>query len=258
MGLTNTMNETPSDQHIDLTIFVTCYNEHDLITRTLDTILSTMKEIDLKYEVLIFDDCSSDNSVEVVRQYLSDHHIEDQFELIANETNQGIGVNFFSAAERGRGKYFFVMHGDDAVHSDSMRAVLGLLGRADIIVPFFSTHLMDSIYNYDHRVFMRRLFSIWFTKLVQLISWRKLRYYNGPVLHLRSKVLTHRVEAFGLGYQAELLTWILNDPEVTFLEVRCHNYDRATGKPTAFKIKNIISVGASLLHILVRRLKRMK
>jgi hypothetical protein len=124
-----------------------------------------------------------------------------------------------------------------------------LLGLADIIVPYYGTRLFSRRFNCDHRNFMRRLLSIVFAKIVRLLSGHELRYFNGLVLHRRENVVKYRGTTYGLGYQAELLCRVLNNPDVTYLEVKIHNFDRASGPTSAFKPKNIVSVCGSLWRI---------
>jgi len=238
---------------LDLTIFVTCFNEQNLVVSALDTVRETMALFDVSYEVLVYDDASADNSVRIVRDYIEDNGFQDSFKLFENRTNVGIGVNYFRAAREGRGEYFLIVHGDNAVPVDSIKHVLDLLGKADIIVPYYGTRLFSRKFNCDHRTFARRLLSIIFARLVRLISGHELRYFNGLVLHKRENVLKRHIETYGLGYQAELLCSLVNNPEISYLEVKIHNYDRTKGQPTAFRIRNIISVLGSLWRILVRR-----
>jgi glycosyltransferase involved in cell wall biosynthesis len=238
---------------LDLTVMVTCYNEADSIIEALDCVETVLGKFNYSYEVLIYDDHSTDRSVQVINEFLDQRDLRDRFELITNTTNLGIGVNYFRAAEKGKGTYFFILHGDNAMHADSIWAIMNLLGKADIILPYYNTKLFSKKYNFDHRTFTRRLLSFVFVRLVQLFSGHNLRYFNGLVLHRRENVLKYQSETFGLGYQAELLCKLLNDPKTTFLEVRVHNHDRSTGQTTAFKIKNILSVMGSLIKILKKR-----
>jgi glycosyltransferase involved in cell wall biosynthesis len=238
---------------LDLTIFVTSYNEAELIEATLTTVKESLAEFTFSYEVLIIDDASRDNSVQVIRDFIARHGLGERFKLIVNERNAGLGANYFRGAEMGRGKYFFVIHGDNAMRPEAIRAILGLLGKADIIIPYYNTKLFSERYNFDHRTFTRKLISLIYVNLVRLLSGQLLRYFNGLVLNQRDFVLKCRNDATGFGYQSELLCQILDDPKVTFLEVRVHNYDRASGGTTAFKLKNFASVGRSLARILYRR-----
>jgi len=241
---------------VDLTIFVTCFNEANLIVGTLDTLRAVLRPFACTYEVLIYDDASTDNSVAVIGEYLAKHELDANFVLIANPTNRGIGVNYFRAAERGKGEYFYIVHGDNATPPEALTKVIALMGQAEMVVPYFRTRLFAKRFNCDHRPFSRRLLSVLFAGLIRLLSGHELRYFNGWVLHKRANVLANRVEAYGLGFQAELLCKILADPNVEYLEIRQHNLDQS-GTTTAFRPKNVVSVLGSLGRILLGRISNL-
>jgi glycosyltransferase involved in cell wall biosynthesis len=245
----------PSDivASIDLTIYVPCFNEEKLIERTLDTIREATDAFALSYEVLIYDDASQDCTGDVAEAYITRHGLGANFHVIRNATNAGIGVNYFRAAERGRGEYFIVIFGDNAEPTESLKRVFNLIGKADVIIPYFDTRLFDLRFNGDHRGLHRRAISLLFAWIVRLISGHNVKYFNGFVIHRRANVLRHRRDTYGLGYQAELLCAVLSEPGTSFLEVKVYNYDRVEGSATAFKLKNIVSVLGSLWRILRAR-----
>ncbi len=248
-----TLPQQAEADRLDLTVMVTCFNEAALIRDTLDTVRAVLAHFSYRYEVLIYDDASQDDSVAVINDYITANHLGTTFFLIANATNQGIGVNYFRAAERGRGEYFYIVHGDNASPPEALTRVLGLMGQADMIVPYFRTRLFATRYNCDHRPFSRRLLSLLFSWTIRLLSGHELRYFNGWVLHKRANVLANRVQAYGLGFQAELLCKILREPTVEYLEVRQHNLDES-GSTTAFRLKNVVSVLGSLGRIALGRI----
>jgi dolichol-phosphate mannosyltransferase len=246
------------EKTIDLTIFIPCYNESENITRTLDNILEAASGFDFNYEILIYDDASQDNTSEVAKKYIAEHDLQDCAEVIRNEKNAGIGINYFRAAERGRGEYFIVFFGDNSEPVESMVKMFDLMGHADIIIPYIDSRFIDSRFNSDKRMFIRRFFSINFARIVRVISGHRIHYFNGFVMHRRENVLRNKIDAYGLGYQAELLCNILYEPGITFLQVRVSCADRTEGVPTAFKPRNVVSVMGSLFRIFKRRLRAEK
>lgn len=244
-----------SDSAIDLTIFVPCYNEARLIERTLDTIREAAQGFAFRYEILVYDDASTDGTSDVVRAYIEKHKLPPDLVVLERcEKNNGIGINYFRAAERGRGEYFIVLFGDNSEPVSSIRSIFNLIGKADVIIPYIDSRLFGGRFNSDHRSIFRRFCSINFARLVRLFSGHRIHYFNGFVMHRRQNVLKHRIHTYGLGYQAELLCRVLNDPKVTFLEVRVPCATREEGSSTAFRLKNVISVAGSLARILHYRL----
>lgn len=250
-----TPESKPSNGIVDVTIYVPCYNEEKLVCETLKTILEAVQGFAFSYEVLIFDDGSKDRTSEVALAFITEKNIGDRFQVVRQEKNRGIGKNFFEAAERGRGIYFMVIAGDDGEPAETLRRVLNLMGKADVVIPYFDTRLFDMRMNGDNRIFIRRFLSIWFAFIVRFISGHNIHYFNGCILHKRANVLKHRVEAFGLAYQAEMLCKILSEPQTSFLEVKCYSRDRVSGSTTAFRPRNVMSVVASLGRILANRIR---
>lgn len=230
-----------------ITFFVPCLNEQGNIGPTIDTITSIMRDFPEPYEILVYDDASTDETVpEVLEQctrYPSAH-----IELIRNPVCRGLGRNYFLAAQRARGNFFMLINGDAAEPPESIRAILAHRGQADAIIPYFGLN--------ETRTLSRRVLSILFTVLVNLLSGHRLKYYNGPVLHRTENVRSWFAETAGFGYQAELLCRLL-DEGISFIEVQIINSDREQGFSKAFRTKNLLSVANTLLHIFLRRLERL-
>src|ERR1700688_2089648 len=59
---------------IDLTVFISCYNEQEFIVKTIDTVRDALNEIGTTtYEIIVVDDCSKDSSSEIVKNYIAAH-----------------------------------------------------------------------------------------------------------------------------------------------------------------------------------------
>ena len=91
-----------------LSIIMPCYNVADTLTRALDSIL--MQQTRFPYEILIVDDCSTDNTVGIVRSYKEKH---EQIKLIQHETNLGNAHAFYDGLRAAQGDNFCVLDGDD-------------------------------------------------------------------------------------------------------------------------------------------------
>ena len=77
----------------------------------------------------------------------------------------------------------------------------------------------------------RNLVSRTFATLVRtLISYDKPRYYNGGNCYRHSYVLRYHTEGTGFGFQAELLTRVL-DQGASFVEIDAVSYERKAGHP---------------------------
>lgn len=98
-----------------VTIIVITYNSSKYVQETLDSIRNqTYKNI----ELIISDDCSSDNTVELCKSWLLENEGYFKFSyLIANSTNRGVAGNSNIGLKKANGKWAKLIAGDDILLS---------------------------------------------------------------------------------------------------------------------------------------------
>jgi len=233
---------------IEITFFVPCYNEENNILFTIQTLERATKHFrDLRYEILIFDDASQDQTSESVLKYIQDHPTL-PISLIRNQKNQGLGHNYFRGAKLALGNYYMLVNGDNDIHEDFIVKILSHRGKADLIIPY--------IVNQKDRSWTRQVISHLFTCCVSFLSGNRLRYYNGQVLHLRETILMSNVKTNSLSYQAELICEAIRRGH-SYLEVSSVAQLGPNQKNNAFILKNFYLVGQALMRIFLYRLKSM-
>lgn len=242
--MTSSLRAVP--QPCDVTFFVACYNEQDNIVAALDVVVDVCAQVNCSFDIVIVDDASRDASVARIEDYMQSHP-ELPIRLIVNRKNQGLGSNFAEAAYHGGGKYYRVICGDNEERKESLLAAMRRLGQADIILTYFE----DS----SARSWARRSISSTYNTAVNLISGHRIHYYNGLAIHLRENVMRWHSNAHGFGFQADIITRLL-DMGATFIEVPVIASQRPTGATKAFTIRNICSVGHTLLEIFIRRVAK--
>lgn len=241
------MNRRATDNAVDLTIVIPCLNEDERVGPTLDTVAAAMRELPHSYEILVVDDGSTDQTAAVVERY-SREHPDLPIHLHKNPLNRGLTRSYVDGAFLGRGKYYRLVCGDNAEPKETLLAILSQLGKADMIVPY---HV-----SMGKKPWLRRTLSRTYTQLVNALSGYTIHYYNGCALHLRYNVMRWGPYSFGFGFQAELMTRLL-DEGATFVEIPVHTYhvEKAVHN-SAVNFKNFLSVGHTLLEIFIRRLRR--
>lgn len=88
-----------------VTVFIPVYNCEDYIAGSLESILNQTYD---NLEVLLVDDGSTDNSVDVIKTYK-----DDRIRLVSNEKNMGIPYTRNVGLREARGKYMVIMDSDD-------------------------------------------------------------------------------------------------------------------------------------------------
>ena len=169
----------PPSPAVDITFFIPCYNEVEDIVPSICTVLTTMSDESLRYEIVVVDDASKDDSVKVVREFM-DANPDLPIYLYQQRFNQNLGFNFAEAAFWGTGKYFKQLNGKNDISVEDLKLLLRKIGTADIVLP---------CYDFKHRPLHRRFFSTTYLILVNLINRKRIRYYNGLPIFLRQDVL---------------------------------------------------------------------
>lgn len=92
-----------------VSVNVLTYNQQELVKETLNSILA--QECDFEYEIILGEDCSTDNTREVCKRYQQEY--PDKIKLVLPETNGGLMVNCMNVCKEDRGKYVAGIAGDD-------------------------------------------------------------------------------------------------------------------------------------------------
>jgi glycosyltransferase involved in cell wall biosynthesis len=230
---------------LDLTIFVSCYNEEAYIVGTLETIRAALAEVGgVAYEIIVIDDCSRDRSAELVEKYIEAHG-DDRILLRRNRFNRGLAQNYLDAAFLGKGRYYRLICGDNAEPQDTMVAVFSQLGQADMLIPYYVSAEGKSLF--------RRSLSSAYSLLINGITKYRLHYYNGLAVHLRYNVMRWHPNTRGFGFQADIICMLL-DEGFNFKEVPVRTIERKKGDSKALTFKNMLSVGHTILEITIRRI----
>lgn len=95
---------------IDISVIVVNFNYGKLIRRCIRSLLNQ----DLNkahYEIIVVDDCSTDDSVKAINTFVKEGDIK----IIQNKKNLGIGASAQVGVANSRGKYFVRVDSDDYV-----------------------------------------------------------------------------------------------------------------------------------------------
>ncbi len=125
-----------------ISVCMATYNGALFIKEQLNTILRQTRQPD---EVIICDDCSQDNTVQIVQSFIEENHLETSWKLIQNHENKGYPGNFYYAMSLCEGDVIFLSDQDDIWNEEKIEKMCVLLEeRADISVLSCSFGLIDA------------------------------------------------------------------------------------------------------------------
>ena len=88
-----------------LSILMPSYNKGRYIEEALESIL--MQETDYEYQIIIADDCSTDNTIDIVKSYQDKY--SNKIVFLESDKNQGLYKNILRAYQITKTDYFCVL-----------------------------------------------------------------------------------------------------------------------------------------------------
>ena len=99
-----------------VSVIVTNYNYEKWLRRCIRSLINQNFD---DYEIIIIDDCSTDNS----RNILLEYQDVDKIKLVFNKSNVGVGCSSTIGAKKATGKYIVRVDADDYVHNDFLKCL---------------------------------------------------------------------------------------------------------------------------------------
>ena len=220
-----------------LSVIIPALNEEGNLAAAVATVLDAIGNRFADYELLIFDDGSTDRTGQIADDLATyNSHIR----VIHNGRNMGFGYNYTRGVQLARMEYVAMFPGDNEIPGGAIRTILDAVDSADIVVPYISTPAV--------RAWSRRLVSATFVALVNTLFGLRLRYFNGPCVHRRAQLQSVPMRTHGFAYMAAILVRLIRLGR-SYVEVPMPLQAREHGRSKAFRVKNILSVLGTLAEL---------
>lgn len=132
-------------KNILISICIPSYNGEKTISKTIDSLISNIKNSDNlknKIEIVITDDCSTDETISIVNKYACYDYVK----IFLNNQNLGMDGNFRQVALNANGKYIWYSGQDDIFLEGSIEYAVKAIednGEIDIVNVNFSQYSED-------------------------------------------------------------------------------------------------------------------
>ena len=117
---------------LKISIIVPIYNVQDYIERCLDSIISQESD-DFALECIIVNDCTSDDSINVVRRKLVDYTGRIDFVILTHQKNEGLSAARNTGIRSASGDFVFFMDSDDRLELGAIKLLVDSFNNVDDI-----------------------------------------------------------------------------------------------------------------------------
>ena len=191
----------------DISIIITNYN----YVRYLDRcIRSCLKQVHVKHEVIVVDDCSTDNSEEVIKPFLED------ITFLQTAQNSGVSAASNLGIEHARGRFVVRVDADDFIHEEMCYFLSRYLQfNRDAFCVSCDYILVDNMENKIERKYAKRE-NISCGVMYRKDLFKKIGCYNTTMRHCEEEELRSRI---GENYNIHHL-------EMAFYRYRMHDSNK--------------------------------
>lgn len=144
-----------------VSIITPCYNSARFIGETIESIQA---QTYTNWELLITDDCSQDNSIEIIKSYIEK---DSRIKLFQLEKNSGAGIARNKSIEEAKGRYIAFCDGDDLWDKDKLMKQLEFIETNG----YTFTHTYTKVINAEGDV-------VGFNKKPDVVSFKSTRILN--------------------------------------------------------------------------------
>lgn len=117
------------EDHVKVSVIIPAYNASQYIRQS---IYSVTDQANISLEIIVCDDCSGDNTVNIVKQIMKD---DSRIELLVNDSNSGPSFSRNRAIAKAKGDWVALLDADDFYHKDRLSKLIdiGEKHSADIV-----------------------------------------------------------------------------------------------------------------------------
>jgi glycosyltransferase involved in cell wall biosynthesis len=161
-----------------LSICIPTYNRFKALDGNLNALNKQISGKNLPLELIVSDNCSTDNTSAVVRKYIANGL---SINYIRNSENIGMDRNFAQCYRQAKGKYVLVLGDDDFLINGMLEKLILKLSDGDYglihLHPRLNSNLSDEIFS-DPNLFLEKI-SFWITYITSnIVNSKYIKHYD--------------------------------------------------------------------------------
>ncbi len=221
-----------------LSVIIPALNEEHYVKDAIESIVLVLEqELPAQYEILVFDDGSTDKTFEIIKEVSTKNKNVKAFH---HEIPQGLGSVMREGIRLSSKEYMTWFPGDYSTEAEPMRAIIRSIGKADVIATY--------VENNSTRSFIRQILSNSYTFILNILFCLRLKYYNGVNVFSLKMLKEFSVKTQGHSIFSELVIRALKTGH-SYIELPYLHKPDSDSPAKAFSFKNILYVFKGILIV---------
>src|SRR5262245_10254700 len=221
-----------------LTVLIVAHNDAATLAATVDRVYRALTITIEDFAIIIFDDASSDNTVEIAEAVARQYPF---IKVLRNPRPMGAGYCTVQGSQEAESEFVTYVPADNTWPLRSFIELFGHLGKADIVTSY-SNNLLAAM------PLPKQILSRAYTGILNILFRKGLRYYNGLTIYPAAYFSDNAIRSHGFGFQAEALIKAI-EAGYSFLEIALpvdvSNLPRARSATPA----NMLDAGVTILRL---------
>lgn len=122
-----------------VSVIIPVYNVEPYVQKCLQSVFAqTYKDV----EVILIDDCSTDQSMSIVNNVVSEYNGKFSIRIIRNEHNLGLSQSRNRGIDDAKGEYVFFLDSDDEISKDCIQTLVSAAidNKPDVVIGDYAVH----------------------------------------------------------------------------------------------------------------------
>lgn len=210
-----------------ISVIIPAFNEQENIAETVALVSNLTARCIKDFEIIIVNDGSTDDTGTVLERLERRYP---RVRIVTHPTNLGLGKAYLSGIAHAEKTYVTGYPADNDQSADILTDLILARKKADMVVGYMT--------NLNTREFVRKVLSVAFSKLMNLLFGLHLKYYNGYFICRVDLLKKVRLKSAGFTLFAEAKIRLIKKG-ISFIEIPYETKRRVRGKSKALRWKNI-------------------
>lgn len=225
-------------ENIQITIIIPALNEEKNILSSIDETLGAFKKFNVRGEIVVINDGSTDLTSELVNQRIKQYPAI--IRMLTHKKPNGLGASFWDGVDHANGDAVCMLPGDNENDPLEIMRYLNLLDHVDMIIPF--------VFNRNIRPASRVILSFIYRYIINNTFLTSLNYTNGSVIYRKSILDNLDYRCSGFFFTTDIIIRLIKR-ECLFAEVPYKLRLRKEGKSKALSLKSLRGVMGGYLKL---------